>query len=263
MTIWLNGQYLAQNEARIDPADRGFTLGDGLFETMKAEGGKVLRLAGHLARLKAGSEFFGIPLPFAEAEITAALSSLLERNALSDAVLRLTLTRGPGPRGLLPPDQPTPTLLISAAPAAAAHGPVRAVIATVTRRNEHSPTSRFKTLNYMDNLLARREAQSKGADDALLLNSQGKLVESTVANLFLVIDGDVLTPPLSDGALPGVMRAAVMDRLGAATASLKTSDLWEASEAILTSATGIRALVSVDGKAIGTGEPGAVAGRLS
>lgn len=260
--LWLNGRFLTSEDARIDPADRGFTLGDGLFETMRAKDGKVLRQAAHLARLRAGAKAFGIPVPAADGEIGEALSGLLERNALGDAVLRLTLSRGVGPRGLLPPPEAKPTLLLTAAPAMMPAGPVTAIIATVTRRNEHSPTSRFKTLNYLDNLLARQEAADKGADDALLLNGQGKLVESTVANLFLVMDGDVLTPPLSDGALPGVMRADVMDRLGAATASIRPADLWEASEAFLTSAVGVRALTAVDGRAIGGGQEGPVAARL-
>jgi len=262
MTLWLNGHFVSAEDARIDPADRGFTLADGLFETLRVAKGRPLRLVSHLARLHAGADFFGIPVPFSDAEIAKAMTDLLERDGLTDAVLRLTLSRGPGPRGLLAPAEPKPTLLISAAPAAVPHGPVKAIIATVTRRNEFSPTSRFKTLSYLDNVLARKEAQGKGADDALLLNSQGKLVESTVANLFLVVDGDVLTPPVSDGALPGVMRADIMDRLGAATASIRPGDLAEASEAFLTSATGIRPLISVDGKPIGTGEMGPVVSRL-
>lgn len=262
MTLWLNGHFVSAEDARIDPADRGFTLADGLFETLRVAKGKPLRLVSHLARLRAGADFFGIPVPFSDAEIGKAMTGLLEQDGLTDAVLRLTLSRGPGPRGLLAPAEPKPTLLISAAPAAAPHGPVKAIIATVTRRNEFSPTSRFKTLNYLDNILARKEAQGKGADDALLLNSQGKLVESTVANLFLVVDGDVLTPPVSDGALPGIMRADIMDRLGAATASIRPGDLAEASEAFLTSATGVRSLISVDGKPIGTGEVGPVVSRL-
>ncbi|HVI51160.1 MAG TPA: aminotransferase class IV [Candidatus Sulfotelmatobacter sp.] len=260
--LWLNGQFLSPDEARIDPADRGFTLADGLFETLRAAGGKVLRLPAHLARLHAGAKMFGLTLPCADDEIAKAMSALLDRNGLSDAVLRLTLTRGVGPRGLLPPSEQKPTLLLTVAPAAASSGPVKAIIATVTRRNEFSPASRFKTLNYLDNVMARKEAADKGADDALLLNSQGKLVESTIANLFVVTEGDVLTPPVSDGALPGVMRGDVMDRLGAATASIKPGDLVEASEAFLTNATGIRALISVDGKAIGNGEEGPVTARL-
>jgi len=263
MKIWLNGGLQDADTARIDPADRGFTLGDGLFETLRVQKAKPEHLAAHLKRMRAGAEFFGLPLTQSDAEIAAAITALLEANGQTEAMLRITLSRGPGPRGILPPAEATPTLLLSTGPLPPKPGPVKAIIATCTRRNEFSPTARFKTLNYLDNIAARREAEAKGADEALLLNSQGKLTESTAANLFLVLDGDVLTPPVSEGCLPGIMRHVVMDRLGAATAPLAVADLWEASEAFLTSSSGIRPLITVDGKPIGTGEPGPVASRLT
>jgi branched-chain amino acid aminotransferase len=262
MKLWLGGNIVESEEARIDPSDRGFTLADGLFETLRARGGKPLRLQAHLARLHAGAGALGIPVPRSDKEIGEALAAVLSANGLADGVLRLTLTRGPAPRGLVTPRDPHPTLLISAAPSPAEPPPAKAIVATVTRRNEFSPASRFKTLNYLDNVLARREAEQKGADEALLLNSQGRLAESTISNLFLVIDGDVLTPPVSEGALPGVMRAEVIDRLGAATAQLHPADLGSASEAFLTNATGIRALIMVDRKPIGSGREGPVTTRL-
>jgi len=262
MKVWLDGNIIDAAEARIDPADRGFTLADGLFETMRARNGKALRLSAHLARLHAGSGALGIPIPCSDKDLTAALAATLAANHLAEGMLRLTLTRGVGPRGLLPPDLVKPTLLITATAIAAEPPPARVIVATVTRRNEFSPTSRFKTLNYLDNVLARREAAAKQADDALLLNSQGRLVESTVANLFLVIDGDVLTPPVAEGALPGVMRAEVIDRLGAATAQLNPADLASATEAFLTNSSGIRALIAVDGKPVGAGREGPVTTRL-
>ncbi|OIR09048.1 D-alanine aminotransferase [mine drainage metagenome] len=262
MTVWLNGSLLDEAAARIDPSDRGLTLADGLFETLCLKGGKVRHLAAHLARLRAGADCLGFQAPRSDTDIAEAMLALAKAHSQADGLLRLTLTRGPAPRGLLPPAQPQPTLLITLAPAVPDPAPARAILATVTRRNEFSPASRFKTLNYIDNLLARREAAARGADDALLLNSQGRLAESTIANLFLVIDGAVLTPPVADGALPGVMRADVIDRLGAGTAPLHPADLAVASEAFLTNAAGIRALVMVDGHAIGGGHPGPVTTRL-
>lgn len=262
MKVWLDGNIVSADEARIAPTDRGLTLADGLFETLRVRSRKPLRLGAHLARLHAGAGALGIPIPRSDKDIGEAMVALLAANGLSDAMLRLTLTRGPAERGLATPKEPHSTLLLTAVPAVPEPPPARAIICTVTRRNEFSPASRFKTLNYLDNVLARREAEQKGADDALLLNSQGRLAESTVANLFLVIDGDVLTPPVSEGALPGVIRAEVMDRLGAATAQLNPADLASASEAFLTNASGIRALVTVDGKPIGGGREGPVTVRL-
>ncbi len=262
MTVWLNGSLLDEAAARIDPSDRGLTLADGLFETLCLKGGKVRHLAAHLARLRAGADCLGFQAPLPDKEIGQAMTALAKAKSLRDGALRLTLTRGPAPRGLLPPAQPHPTLLLTLAPAAPEPGPARAIIATVTRRNEFSPASRFKTLNVMDALLARREAAAREADDALLLNSQGRLAESSIANLFVVIDGEVLTPPVADGALPGVMRAQVIDRLSATVAALNPADLAAASEAFLTNALGIRALVAVDGHPIGGGHPGPVTTRL-
>lgn len=263
MKLWLNDGIVEDKDAWIDPTDRGLTLADGLFETLRARAGKPLRLSAHLARLHAGSRALGIAVPKADKDIANAMAALLAANGLQDAMLRLTLTRGPGARGLATPPVQRPTLMITAAPAPAADPPpARAVIATCTRRNEFSPLTHFKTLNYLDNILARREAEAKGADDALLLNTQDRLVESTIANLFVVIDGDVLTPPVSEGALPGVMRAEIIDRLDAVTTPLHPADLAGASEAFLTNASGIRALVAVDGKSIGTGKIGGVTQRL-
>lgn len=258
MLIHLNGALVSAAEARVDPADRGLALGDGLFETIRARGGRPLRLAAHCARLRAGAEVLDLPVPISDEALGRALEETLKANAVTDGVLRLTLTRGPGPRGLLPPPQPRPTLLITAATEASSPSPIRAVIATKTRRNEHSPLSRCKCINYLDNILARLEAAKRGADDALLLNTAGRLAGTTMANLFLVIDGVVVTPPVADGALPGVIRAEVLAAAGAEERSLKPEDLASASEAFITNCLGIRALVSVDGAPIGDGRPGPV-----
>ncbi len=262
MKVWQDGKLVEAGEARIAPFDRGFCLGDGVAESLRAQNGKVLRVASHLARLHSGAGALGITIPCSDKEIVEALSATLAANGLVQGMLRLMISRGPAPGGLATPERAYPTMVILAGPAASEPPPARAIIATVTRRNEFSPTARFKTLNDLDNVLARREAEQLGADDALLLNSQGRLAESTIANLFLVIDGDVLTPPVTEGALPGVMRAEVIDRLGAATAQLNPADLASASEAFLTNAGGVRALVAVDGRLIGNGREGLVTTRL-
>jgi branched-chain amino acid aminotransferase len=256
--IHLNGALVSAAEARVDPADRGLALGDGLFETIRVRDGRPLRLAAHCARLRAGADVLDLPVPVSDEALGRALEETLKANAVTDGVLRLTLTRGPGPRGLLPPPQPRPTLLITAAAEASSSSPIRAVIATTTRRNEHSPLSRCKCINYLDNILARLEAAKRGAEDALLLNTAGRLAGTTMANLFLVIDGAVVTPPVADGALPGVMRGEVLAAAGAEERSLKPEDLARASEAFVTNCLGIRALVSVDGAPIGDGRPGPV-----
>ncbi|MEP9378974.1 aminotransferase class IV [Aquabacter sp. CN5-332] len=247
MKVWLNGAVLDADAACIAPGDRGFTLGDGLFETMQARDGVVLRLDAHLARLARSAAVIDLNLP--AVDFPAALAATLAANGLASGVLRLTVTRGSGPRGVLPPAAPVPTVLITAAPLAAPAPPARLVIAQITRRNEFSPLSGIKSLNYLDNILARQEAAARGADDAVLLNTQGRVAETTIANLFVVCGGEMLTPPLGEGSLPGVMRAEVL-RLGAVERALMPEDLVRAEEIFLTSSLGIRSVGEMEGRSL-------------
>ena len=254
--VWLNGIIVPEHEARIAPDDRGLLLGDGLFETLRVSGGRPLRLDRHLARLRAGAEILGLPVPLDDAEFAAAMAALLARRGLSEASLRLTLTRGPAPRGLLPPAEPTPTMLLTAAPLPPPLPPAHVVVAQRTRRNEHSPLSRIKSLSYLDGVLARQEAARRGADDALLLNTAGRVAEASAANLFLLLDGTLVTPPVAEGALPGVLRAAVLDAFPVAERPVTVEDLHRAEEAFLTSSLGVRPVIAIDGRPVGNGRPG-------
>ncbi len=238
--IWFHDRLRPAAEVAIDPADRGFTLGDGLFETLACRNGAVDHLDAHLARLVAGARLLDIPLPLPPEKLADALAATLVASGLAEASLRLTLTRGPGPRGLPPPLRPVPTLLITAGPLPPPLPPARLIIASVTRRNEHSPLSRIKSLNFLDNVLARQEALRAGADDALLLNTAGRIAEATAATLFAVIDGVLVTPPLADGALPGVMRGVILVERGAEERSLTRGDLARASELFLSNSLGLR-----------------------
>ncbi len=243
--LWLNDRLRTPEEARIDPADRGLLLGDGLFETMAVVGGTIRRLDRHMDRLRDGCALLDLPRP---ARAEEAIAAVLAANGLTDGVLRLTWTRGPGPRGVLPPANATPTLLVTGVAGHPPRTPVTLTTATVTRRNERSPTSRVKCLSYLDNVLARQEAAAKGADDAVLLNTQGRVAETTIANLFLRLDGTWVTPPVADGCLPGVMRASLLEGGLAEERSLAPDDLIAADAACVTNATGIRAVLSIDGR---------------
>ncbi|QCO18701.1 2-keto-4-methylthiobutyrate aminotransferase (plasmid) [Azospirillum brasilense] len=264
--VWLNGRLLPAEEARIDPADRGFTLGDGLFETIRVAGGTARHLGRHLDRLADGAALLGLPLPHGATALADAAAALIAAQDQADGgvegVLRITLTRGTGARGVLPPADAVPTLLMTLAPAPPPAGPVEAAIARSTRRNEHSPLSRVKSLNYLDSILARREAATRGAGEALLLNGAGRLAESSVANLFVVRDGRLLTPPVAEGALPGIRRALILERSDAGEAPLDVADLLGAEEAFLTNSLGLRPLLRVDGQAIGAGTVGPVTAAL-
>ncbi|MDX9859327.1 MAG: aminotransferase class IV [Rhodospirillales bacterium] len=257
MTIWLDGALTTLDAARLRADDRGFTLGDGLFETLAVRDGVVLRAAAHLARLRSGCTELGLPLGHADDALTEALAQVAA--GMQTGTLRLTVSRGPAPRGLRPPAAPSPTVLVTAAPAPLVPpAPATVVIAATTRRNEHSPLSRLKSLNYLDGVIAWMEASRRGADDALLLNTRGAVAEATAANLFAVIDGVAVTPPVADGALPGLMRAAVRDLLDAEERSLTPADLDAASEFFLTNVSGIRPVVRLDGRPVGRGRPGPV-----
>lgn len=262
MKVYLNDRLVDAATARIDPADRGLTLGDGLYETIAVRGRRPARVPAHLARLRRGARVVGLAVAEDDAALAAALADVARANGIDEGVLRLTLTRGPAPPGLAPPDAAEPTLLITGRAEKLSPAPTTtAIVATVTRRNALSPLSRIKTTNCLDAVLAHREALERGADDALLRNAAGDLAEATAANLFAVIAGALVTPPLADGALAGVMRADVIDGLGAEERSVSPVDLAGASEAFLTSSLRIRPLVAVDGKPIGSGRPGPVTAR--
>jgi branched-subunit amino acid aminotransferase/4-amino-4-deoxychorismate lyase len=194
----------------INSDDRGFTLGDGLFETLLAEGGELRREDTHLERMTAGCAVLGLPAP------DRGLARSVMRQALADADLtgvraavRLTLTAGGGGRGLDRPEVLAPVLVATAASAPKPTGPARLVTSTV-RRNERSPAAALKSLAYLDNVLARREARAAGCDEAVMLNTQGQIACAAAANLFWISGERLVTPALACGVLPGITRARVM-----------------------------------------------------
>ncbi len=258
MTVWLNGNLLNAERARIDPSDRGFLLGDGVFETMAARERKIVFADLHFDRLARGAKALGITIPYSVADLNVAVTSLMnetEGTAQERAAVRLTLTRGTGPRGLVPSPDAIPTVLITCAPSPTAKGSVSAVIAT-GRRNEFSPTANLKTLTYLDQILARREAEAAGAEDAILLNTQGKVACATAANLFLWDSNTLITPPLSDGCLDGTVRRKILEiaaetGIAAFEESITPSTLANVESAFLTnSLVGLQPLQSIDGRAL-------------
>jgi branched-chain amino acid aminotransferase len=250
--LWLNGALVKAAQARIDPADRGLLLGDGLFETILARDGMVRDLDRHFARLKTGAAALRIALPINESALSAALRAVLGANRLREAVLRLTVTRGAGPRGLLPPENILPTVLITAAAVPPPGGSVSAVIAKAVSRDETSPLSRIKTLNYLPNILARIEAAERGADDALLINHARRLAEASAGNLFIRQGDKWLTPAVSEGALPGIRRARLIDARMVHETTLQPADLFSATAVCIGNVLGLRTVSAIDGRAIET-----------
>ncbi len=256
--VWLNGRIADAAQAQISVWDRGLLLGDGLFETMAVSGGQIFDLDAHLARLASGLALLQFAASVDLVKLRTAATGYAAAGGMAQAVLRLTVTRGAGPRGLLPPETPDPTVLMTLSPMPPlAQEALSLHVCALTRRNEFSALSRVKALPYLDNVLALQEAQGHGADEALLLNTQGRIACACAANIFAVRGSRLETPPVSDGALPGTMRARVLalaPKLGLTPVetSLGMGDLAGADEVFLTNAVRRVMLVGIcDGKPIG------------
>ena len=242
----------------IGPDDRGLTLGDGLFETLLAVDGALQAEPAHLARLARGCTALGLPAPDLQ-EARRLMAAALADTGLTTgrAAVRLTFTAGPGGRGLDRPAPIAPRMLATASSAPRPAEPGRLAISRV-RRNEGSPVSRLKTLAYMDNVLARREAALAGADEAVMLNNAGHLACAAAANLFWLRDGRLFTPALDCGVLDGVMRRAVIAeaaRRGVEVVEARMGpEVLEQTEAVFVtnSLVGVRAVSHLDGRPLTT-----------
>ncbi|MDI9350078.1 MAG: aminotransferase class IV [Candidatus Symbiobacter sp.] len=257
--IWLNGAMVAASDARIDPADRGFLLADGVFATALVRAGQILWWEDHLSRLVGSAAQLGIDLPDfllpdSKTHLDNSMRELWQANEKAPrAALRLTLTRGVSTsRGIWPPSQPShPTLMAVLSPLPPPRrDAISVIIAQSTRRNEFSPLSRIKSLAYGDAILARREAAARHADDALLLNGQGHLACASVGNVFLRYHSQWLTPPLAAGILPGLARARLFPIL-AAEESVILPEIWQKCEAMLLSnSLGLTPVREIDGRSL-------------
>lgn len=240
--IYLNGHFINSNTADFDLRDRGLLLADGLFETLRCEQGKPLHLYKHWQRLANGCAKLSISNPIHCNEANTIIKKLLQDNELTDcpASARLTLTRGPGPRGLTPPTHPSTTLLITCEPAATLPMPPLSLCATPYVRNEHSPTSAIKSLCYLDHILARQYAISNGYDDGTLSNTRGQVVCASHANLFIIKKDQLRTPQPSSGALAGITRQIVLELartfINCEQTELYAHDLMTADEMFITNA---------------------------
>ena len=220
--VFLNGQFVPEAQAVVPVNDRGFLLGDGLFETMRVAGGRPFRFAQHLDRMARGADFMKIKLPFIPRELERFAGQLIERNQMSEAVLRLTLTRGPGGRGYTPGSEGNPTIVMTLHPVPPAANPAGwSLVTSSLRVPAGAPLAAFKTTSKILHVMARAEAVERGTDEALLLNTNGEVAETASGNLFWVHDDTLCTVPAECGALPGVTRAVVLeicDRLNLKTA---------------------------------------------
>lgn len=212
--IYINGKFASDAELVISAYDRGFLLGDGIFETMRAVNGEVEFLKAHWKRLCDAALLLNMPISIELLEVKQILSELLKKNSLDKGVvgLRVTLTRGIGPRGLLPAKKNKPTLLMTSSKMGEQHKNNTLIVSSIAR-NEYSPLANIKSINYLDNILARLEAEKQGACDAIMLNTKKNVAETTTANIFVIKNNMVYTPKISDGALPGIIRQVIFKTL--------------------------------------------------
>jgi branched-chain amino acid aminotransferase len=267
--VWVNGDPQPANGPHVSARDRGLTLADGLFETMRAHRGSVFRLARHLTRLQHGLDALDIP---ASPELPDWVRAAVDAAGPCDLSVRVTVTRGVGPAGLAPPDDVHPTVLIVVAPlpvfsAATYERGLSARVAS-GRRNERSSTVGLKTLAYTDAIAGFFEARRAGADDAVFLDTEDHCSEASSSNLFLSSGGALVTPPLSCAALPGITRAAVLelaalDGVETVERAFGVDELMAADEAFLTSSLrGVAPLVRIGSQPIGAGRPGETTRRV-
>lgn len=229
----------------VPPDDRGLLLGDGLFETVLFKAGEAVLWAEHLARLVSGCAALGLPPPDLDALLAQARRAA---EGPARAAVRLTWTAGSGGRGLVRPQTVQPRLVVTAAASPRPEGPAALVTSTV-RRNAGSPASRLKTLSYIDSVLARREAAGAGADEALMLDTDGRLASASAANLFWIAGGRLFTPSLDGAVLGGIMRAQVLTAAEAAEVAAGPEVLADAEALFLTSSLiGVRPVSSLDGR---------------
>jgi branched-chain amino acid aminotransferase len=273
MKIYIDGKYYDERNARISVFDHGLLYGDGIFEGIRAYNGRVFKLKEHTDRLFYSAKSILLKIPMTHAEVMDAIVETCRRNRVRDGYIRLVVTRGAGTLGLNPNRCKSPSVIIIAGkiqlypPELYQRG--MEIITVPTTRNLHSALNpAIKSLNYLNNILAKIEANNAGCEEAIMLNAEGFVAECTGDNIFIVKEGHLLTPPLSAGALYGVTRRVVMDLatqsgLTVSEPNLTRYDLFNADECFLTgTAAELMPVVKIDGREIGTGKPGPVTASL-
>lgn len=268
--VYIDGHYYPKKDAKISVFDHGFLYGDGVFEGIRAYDGCVFKLNEHIDRLYESAKSIELTIPLSKEEFKTAILETLKRNKLIDAYIRVVISRGKGTLGLNPTLCPTPSIIIIAdylAPLFEGKN-ATAIIASTSRNAVTAINPMIKSLNYLNNILARLEANKAGVNEAIMLNQNGTICEGTGDNIFIVKAGVLITPPPAAAILLGITRQVVLDLakedgLQIVERSITVHELNNADEAFFTgTAAEIAPLVTVDGKVIGTGEPGPITKKL-
>ncbi len=274
MKVWLDGKLVDEGDAKLSVCDHGTLYGDGVFEGIRVYGGRTFRTRDHVDRLFASAECIRLAIPYTKQELVSAMRETLDANGITDSgYIRLVITRGPGTLGLSPFKCPTPGVFIIADQIALypeemyANG-MAVIIAETVRVSPRMIPSSVKSLNYLNNILAKIEAIDAGVAEAIMLNEDGNVAECTGDNIFLVRDGALVTPPLSASVLPGITRGVVLELAAALgieanEATVSPDDLLAADECFLTgTAAEVIAVTRVNGSEIGNGKAGPVTQKV-
>ena len=267
MKVYIDGQFYDEQDAKISVFDHGLLYGDGVFEGIRAYNGRVFKLKEHIDRLFCSAKAILLTLPMTHADLVEATLEACRRNHIRDGYIRLVVTRGAGTLGLNPNRCQRPSVIIIADtiqlyPVEMYERGMEIVTVPTTRNLINSVNPAIKSLNYLNNILAKIEANNAGVEEAIMLNAEGFVAECTGDNVFIVKGNHLFTPPLSAGALYGITRGVVMELASASglqvsEPNLTRYDLFNADECFLTG-TGAELIpvVKLDGRVIGTGKPG-------
>ncbi len=267
--VWINGKLFEKEDAKISVYDHGLLYGDGVFEGLRSYGGQVFRLDQHLARLWNSAKAILLSMPMPLEEMARAVNETLKANDLRDAYIRLVVTRGAGSLGLDPNRTANPQVIIitdhiTVYPEELYRQGLEIVTASTMRNHPSALNPRIKSLNYLNNILAKIESMQAGCMEALMLNHKGEVSECTADNIFLVRDGVLLTPPTDAGVLEGITREAVIELARQSGREVREvpitrHDVYIADECFLTgTAVEVIAVVKVDSRKIGSGTPGPI-----
>jgi branched-chain amino acid aminotransferase len=274
LKVWITGQLYAKDDAKISVYDHGLLYGDGVFEGMRSYSGKVFRLAEHLDRLWKSAKAIWLEIPMTQEALAKAVNDTLAANGIKDGYIRLVVTRGAGSLGLDPNRTSNPQVIIitdhiALYPQEFYEKGLSIITASTVRNHPAALSPRIKSLNYLNNIMAKIEGLQAGCVEALMLNHKGEVAECTGDNIFLVRAGQLWTPPLDAGILEGITRDAVIELARDAgmvvrEQAITRHDVFIADEVFLTgSAAEVIPVVKVDSRVIGDGKPGPITRDLT
>jgi len=271
--IWIDGKLYDKADAKISVYDHGLLYGDGVFEGIRVYSGKIFECEAHLDRFWDSAKAIRLTLPVSREQLRTAMEETVRANGFRDCYVRVVATRGPGDLGIDPRKSPRPSLfiiadLISVYPREMYEKGMSLITSSVIRNHPAALSARIKSLNYLNNILAKIEANDAGVSEAVMLNHEGNVSECTAENIFIVRDGEVQTPTATDGILEGVTRKVMLAlckrmQIPFVEKILQRHDLYIADECFLTG-TGaeVAPVTKIDGRGIGTGQPGPITRKL-